>query len=59
MSPPLHTKACDLFGVQYPIVQTGRGWVSGPTLTATPLLGGGDRADSPLPRRPCVARSLS
>ncbi len=41
MSPPLHTKACDLFGVQYPIVQTGMGWVSGPTLTAATSEAGG------------------
>ncbi len=31
---PLSTRACALFGVQYPIVQTGMGWVSGPELTA-------------------------
>ena len=30
----LHTPICDLFGVRYPIVQTGMGWVSGPRLTA-------------------------
>ena len=32
--PALHTAICDLFGVQYPIVQTGMGWVSTPDLTA-------------------------
>ena len=32
--PALHTAICDLFGVQYPIVQTGMGWVSTPELTA-------------------------
>jgi len=30
----LHTPICDLFGVRYPIVQTGMGWVSGARLTA-------------------------
>jgi NAD(P)H-dependent flavin oxidoreductase YrpB (nitropropane dioxygenase family) len=32
--PALHTAICDLFGVRYPIVQTGMGWVSTPELTA-------------------------
>jgi NAD(P)H-dependent flavin oxidoreductase YrpB (nitropropane dioxygenase family) len=32
--PALHTAICDLFGVDYPIVQTGMGWVSTPELTA-------------------------
>ena len=34
--PPaaLRTVICDLFGVAYPIVQTGMGWVSTPELTA-------------------------
>ena len=27
--PALHTPLCDLFGVEYPIVQTGMGWVAG------------------------------
>jgi NAD(P)H-dependent flavin oxidoreductase YrpB (nitropropane dioxygenase family) len=31
---PLHTRMCDLLGVQYPIVQTGMGWVSTPPLVA-------------------------
>lgn len=30
----LQTRACALFGVRYPIVQTGMGWVSDATLTA-------------------------
>jgi NAD(P)H-dependent flavin oxidoreductase YrpB (nitropropane dioxygenase family) len=30
----LHTVACELFGVRYPIVQTGMGWVSTPELVA-------------------------
>src|SRR5262249_52029642 len=32
--PALHTAACDLFDVQYPIVQTGMGWVAGARLTS-------------------------
>ncbi|MEZ4287858.1 MAG: nitronate monooxygenase [Polyangiales bacterium] len=38
---PLHTRACDLFGVRYPIVQTGMGWVSGARLTAATSEAGG------------------
>ena len=34
VSPALRTAVCDLFGVDYPIVQTGMGWVSTPELTA-------------------------
>ena len=30
----LRTAACELFGVEYPIVQTGMGWVAGARLTA-------------------------
>ena len=37
----LHTRACDLFGVRYPIVQTGMGWVSGARLTAATSAAGG------------------
>jgi len=37
----LHTPICDLFGVRYPIVQTGMGWVSGPGLTAATANAGG------------------
>lgn len=37
----LHTRACDLFGVQYPIVQTGMGWVAGARLTAATSAAGG------------------
>jgi NAD(P)H-dependent flavin oxidoreductase YrpB (nitropropane dioxygenase family) len=33
-SPALRTAICGLFGVDYPIVQTGMGWVSTPELTA-------------------------
>jgi NAD(P)H-dependent flavin oxidoreductase YrpB (nitropropane dioxygenase family) len=39
--PALHTVACDLFGVRYPIVQTGMGWVSTPELTAATANAGG------------------
>ena len=41
MTTPLSTRACELFGITYPIVQTGMGWVSGPTLTAAPSEAGG------------------
>ncbi|HUJ06979.1 MAG TPA: nitronate monooxygenase [Streptosporangiaceae bacterium] len=37
----LRTPACDLFGVRYPIVQTGMGYVSGPELTAATSNAGG------------------
>jgi len=37
----LHTRACDLFGIKYPIVQTGMGWVSGARLTAATSAAGG------------------
>ena len=37
----LHTRACDLFGVEFPIVQTGMGWVSGARLTAATSAAGG------------------
>ncbi len=39
--PTLHTPICDLFGVQYPIVQTGMGWVSGASLTSATSEAGG------------------
>ena len=39
--PALHTAVCDLFGVRYPIVQTGMGWVSTPELTAATANAGG------------------
>ncbi|MEX2458052.1 MAG: nitronate monooxygenase family protein [Actinomycetota bacterium] len=31
---PLHTRLCELLGVEHPIVQTGMGWVAGPPLVA-------------------------
>ena len=37
----LHTAICDLFGVRYPIVQTGMGYVSGARLTAATSAAGG------------------
>jgi NAD(P)H-dependent flavin oxidoreductase YrpB (nitropropane dioxygenase family) len=37
----LHTRICDLFGITYPIVQTGMGWVAGPRLTAATSNAGG------------------
>ena len=41
MHPALHTRICDLFGVRYPIVQTGMGWVSTAKLTAATSEAGG------------------
>ncbi|MFN8035525.1 MAG: nitronate monooxygenase family protein [Acidimicrobiia bacterium] len=37
----LHTRVCDLFGVEYPIVQTGMGWVAGARLTSATSAAGG------------------
>jgi NAD(P)H-dependent flavin oxidoreductase YrpB (nitropropane dioxygenase family) len=39
--PAFHTTACELFGVQYPIVQTGMGWVAGPRLCSATSAAGG------------------
>src|SRR5690348_13396728 len=39
--PTLHTRICELFGVEYPIVQTGMGWVAGPRLAAATSNAGG------------------
>jgi NAD(P)H-dependent flavin oxidoreductase YrpB (nitropropane dioxygenase family) len=41
LHPALHTVICDLFGVRYPIVATGMGWVSTPGLTAATSNAGG------------------
>jgi NAD(P)H-dependent flavin oxidoreductase YrpB (nitropropane dioxygenase family) len=41
MKPALRTPACDLFGVEYPIVQTGMGWVAGARLTSATSAAGG------------------
>ncbi len=37
--PALRTPFCELVGVDYPIVQTGMGWVATPELTAFDLMG--------------------
>jgi NAD(P)H-dependent flavin oxidoreductase YrpB (nitropropane dioxygenase family) len=37
----LRTRLCDLFGIKYPIIQTGMGWVSGSHLTAATSSAGG------------------
>jgi NAD(P)H-dependent flavin oxidoreductase YrpB (nitropropane dioxygenase family) len=37
----LRTPICELFGIRYPIVQTGMGYVSGPELTAATAEAGG------------------
>jgi NAD(P)H-dependent flavin oxidoreductase YrpB (nitropropane dioxygenase family) len=39
--PALRTRATKLFGVRYPVVQTGMGWVSGPHLTSATANAGG------------------
>ena len=41
MHHALHTRFCDLAGVERPIVQTGMGWVSGARLTAATSAAGG------------------
>ncbi|HZP29818.1 MAG TPA: nitronate monooxygenase family protein [Acidimicrobiia bacterium] len=39
--PTLHTPLCDLFGTEYPIVQTGMGWVAGASLASATSKAGG------------------
>ena len=39
--PALHTAFCDLVGVDYPIVQTGMGWVASAKLTSATSNAGG------------------
>lgn len=39
--PALRTRLCELLGVEYPIVQTGMGWVAGPSLVAATANAGG------------------
>lgn len=39
--PALRTPFCDLVGVEYPIVQTGMGWVAGPRLVSATANAGG------------------
>ncbi len=41
LHPTLYTRICKLFGVQYPIVQTGMGFVAVPELTAATSNAGG------------------
>ena len=41
MKEAFHSALCDLVGIEYPIVQTGMGWVSGPELTAATANAGG------------------
>lgn len=41
MNPVLHTRLCDLVGIEYPIVQTGMGWVAGASLTSATSAAGG------------------
>jgi len=37
----LHTRICDMFGIEYPVIQTGMGWVSGASLTSATSQAGG------------------
>lgn len=39
--PALHTRVCELFGIEHPIVQTGMGWVAGARLTSATSAAGG------------------
>ncbi len=41
MNACLHTKACEVFGIEFPIVQTGMGWVAGARLAAATSAAGG------------------
>jgi NAD(P)H-dependent flavin oxidoreductase YrpB (nitropropane dioxygenase family) len=41
LHPSLCTPLCELFGIQYPIVQTGMGWVAGSELTSATSEAGG------------------
>ena len=41
VDPRLQTRATELFGVRYPIVQTGMGWVAGPSLVSGTANAGG------------------
>jgi len=41
MNQRLHTPLCDLLGIDYPILQTGMGWVSGARLTSATSEAGG------------------
>ncbi len=37
----LRTRICEMFGIEYPIIQTGMGWVSGASLTSATSQAGG------------------
>ncbi len=37
----LRTRICEMFGIEYPIIQTGTGWVSGARLTSATSQAGG------------------
>ncbi|MGB8220961.1 MAG: nitronate monooxygenase family protein [Polyangiales bacterium] len=37
----LQTRICEMFGIEYPIIQTGMGWVSGASLTSATSQAGG------------------
>ncbi|MGH2725485.1 MAG: NAD(P)H-dependent flavin oxidoreductase, partial [Actinomycetota bacterium] len=39
--PALRTRLCELLGIEHPIVQTGMGWVAGPSLAAATSNAGG------------------
>ena len=41
MHPRLNTRFCQLVGIEFPIVQTGMGWVSGARLTSATSAAGG------------------
>ncbi len=41
MTTALHTRICDLFDIEVPVVQTGMGWVAGARLTAATSEAGG------------------
>jgi NAD(P)H-dependent flavin oxidoreductase YrpB (nitropropane dioxygenase family) len=41
MHARLHTRLCDLLGIEYPIIQTGMGWVAGAGLTSATSEAGG------------------
>src|SRR3954469_8943131 len=40
-APHLRTRLTELLGIEYPIVQTGMGWVAGPRLAAATSNAGG------------------
>jgi NAD(P)H-dependent flavin oxidoreductase YrpB (nitropropane dioxygenase family) len=41
LKPALKTRICEMFGIEYPVIQTGMGWVSGATLTSATSNAGG------------------